>query len=101
MEEANRIRKPSEEPKRVGPAQTQEVQRSTTLEGSGGVTFRAQDPKSENLKRELADLEDQYQRMKNLEGRSFNNLGQRLLGYKEGFCMVSEVPVRVEHWHHK
>jgi hypothetical protein len=50
IEEANRIKKPSEEPKKVGSAQTQEVQRSTALEGSGGVTSWAQDPKSETSK---------------------------------------------------
>jgi len=81
LEEASRIRRPSEEPQRVVPKQTQEERRSTTEEGSGG----ARKEKTEQLERELADLKDQYNRRKNLEVRRFNDLGQRLLGYDEGF----------------
>jgi hypothetical protein len=81
LEEANRIKRPIEEPQRAVPKQTQEAQGSTTEEGSGGVAQRA---RSEQLERELADLEDQYNRRKNLEVRRLNDFGQRLLGYDEG-----------------
>jgi hypothetical protein len=38
-----------------------------------------------NLERELADLNDQYERMKKIEDRRYNHLNQKLLGYHEGF----------------
>ena len=73
-----RIEKPDEEPRRT----SQEPQRTTEARSSGG---EAQRPKIEQLQRELADLENQYERRKNLEVRRFNDIGQRLLGYHEGF----------------
>jgi hypothetical protein len=81
--EANRPKRPSKEPQRVVPKQTQEARGSTTEEGSGG----AQKEKTEQLEKELADLEDQYNRRKNLEVRRFNDFGQRLLGYDAGFTL--------------
>jgi hypothetical protein len=86
IEEANRIKRPTEEPQKVVPKQTQEAPRTTATRGSGG---EAQN-RSEQLKGELASLEDQYNRRKNLEARRFNDLGQRLLGYYEGFAWCPE-----------
>jgi hypothetical protein len=86
LEEANRIRKPGEEPPKVAQRQVQEEQRTTKDEGSGGVKTE----QTEQLAKELADLEDQYNRRKNLEVQKYNGLGQRLLGYDEGFTWCPE-----------
>ena len=75
IEEANKIRKPNEE------------QRTTAVQSSGGDNTKA---KNEDLIKELKDLEDQYERKKNLASGKINDLGQRLLSCEEGFTWCPE-----------
>ena len=46
---------------------------------------RSQKSAVEELRAELANLEDQFEGRKNLEQRRINSLGQKLFSYNEGF----------------
>ena len=82
LEDSQRIRKPGEPP--PSPPKVYPISGGAAL----NLEIPTEDPpktKYEELQRELASLESQYQRMNTLKERKWNHLGQKLLSYEEGF----------------
>jgi hypothetical protein len=82
LEDPQRIRKPGEPP--PSPPKVYPISGGAAL----NLEIPTEDPpksKYEELQRELASLESQYQRMNTLKERKWNHLGQKLLSYEEGF----------------